>query len=464
VKQTKSLPIHVVVLAAGRSTRMKSQRNKLVHPVRGLPVLSRSLANVRQLGDVVCVVGKESPDVAEVARAAGARIVVQDPPKGTGHALMVAREALGEKPAHLLIVSGDVPLADPEALAALLRFHKDRGAIFTVLSTEPPEPGRYGRVVRRGSRLLAIAEFLDATERQLAIREINSGIYCARIPDIYRYLDRLVPDNQKGEYYLTDLVSILVKSRQPVSCMFHPAWREWLGVNTRADLAECEAILNARKVRSLQLDGVGILSAANTIIGDDVEIGPDTIVHPFTCIEGKTKIGSRCTILPFSRIVDSTLSDDVAVLGSSLIVETAIDCGVSVGPFCHLRGGSRILEGSKVGNFVEMKKTTFGPRSKAMHLSYLGDATIESEVNIGAGTITCNYDGVKKNPTHIEKGVFVGSGTELVAPVKIGRGSYVAAGSTVTEDVPPDSLAIARARQKNKVRWVEKRRKQQGHP
>ncbi len=449
----------VLVLAAGRSTRMKSEKNKLLHDLRGVPILARTLANASRIGEVTCVVGRESEEISALARSIAARIVIQDPPRGTGHAVLSTREALEKSQGDLIILNGDVPLAGEAILTAVVEFHRRHKAAFTVVSTEPPEPASYGRIIRRGNRLHAIREFADADEKTRGIREINAGIYCAKMPLIFKYLLQLKPDNQKYEYYLTDLIGILNRAHHKVVCMFHPAWRELLGINDRTDIEQCESILNLQKIRDLQKAGVGILSSATTFIDDEVSIGPDTVIHPFTCLEGKTTIGRRCCVKSFSRIVDSTLADDVTVQGSSLVVESCIENGSIIGPFCHLRGSTRILEKSKVGNFVEMKKTTFGPSSKAMHLSYLGDATIEEGVNIGAGTITCNYDGVNKNPTHIEKGVFIGSGTEIIAPLRVGEDAYVAAGSTITDDVPAGSLAIARARQVVKKGWAAERKK-----
>lgn len=437
---------------------MKSARSKLLHDLRGKPVLRRTLENARQIGPTWCVVSPGAPEIAQLARDAGASLVVQDPPLGTGHAVMAAEASLRDARGELLILNGDVPLAEAELLRRFVELHRAQRALLTVLTTEAPDPGAYGRIVRRGHRLLGISEFLDAPPRIRALREINSGVYCARMPEVFSFLRKLKNVNQKGEYYLTDLVEVINKAGRKVACMTHPQWRELLGINDRIDLEEAAAILNLRKIRSLQRSGVSILSCATTFVGDAVEIGPDTIIHPFVSIEGRSRLGANCTVMPYTRVVDSSLGEDVTVNGSSVIIESVVERGAVLGPFCHLRGSSHILPDSKVGNFVEMKKTTFGPGAKAMHLTYLGDATVERGVNVGAGTITCNYDGEKKHPTHIEEGVFVGSGTELVAPVRVGRGAYIAAGSTITEDVPAGSLAIARARQVSKEGWVEQRK------
>ncbi|MEW6368686.1 MAG: bifunctional UDP-N-acetylglucosamine diphosphorylase/glucosamine-1-phosphate N-acetyltransferase GlmU [Acidobacteriota bacterium] len=448
----------VLVLAAGRSTRMKSEKSKLLHLLRGKPILARTLVNAGEVGRVYCVVGDGADEMRAIAEEHGAQVIVQEPPLGTGHAVLCAEQSLRGRSGTLLILNGDVPLAGPEILSSLVAFHVARRCDLTVLSTRPPDPGRYGRIVRRGSDLEAIVEYLDASARVRAVGEINAGIYCARIPAVFPYLHKLTNKNEKREYYLTDLVAVLRRARRKVACMFMPAWRELLGINDRTDLDEAEAILNRGKIRALQREGVSVRSSCNTFIGDDVSIAPDTTVHPFSIIDGKTRIGRHCVIMPFTRVVDSTLGDRVTVLGSSLIVDSVIEGGSTVGPFCHLRGRTRILRDSKVGNFVEMKKTAFGPASKAMHLTYLGDATVGEAVNVGAGTITCNYDGVSKNPTHVERGVFIGSGTELVAPVRVGEGAYVAAGSTITEDVPAGSLGIARARQITKEGWAARRK------
>ncbi|MBI2839745.1 MAG: bifunctional UDP-N-acetylglucosamine diphosphorylase/glucosamine-1-phosphate N-acetyltransferase GlmU [Acidobacteria bacterium] len=452
---------HVLVLAAGRSTRMKSSRSKLLHLLREKPLLRHTLENARQAGIVTCVVGRDAGGIADLASECGARIVVQDPPRGTGHAVMAAEESLRGVRGDLLILNGDVPLATIDLLRAFMSFHQHEKATLSVLGTRPPDAAAYGRMVRRGTRLMAITEYLEAGDKARAIQDVNAGIYCARVPDIFPFLKKVGNRNEKGEYYLTDLVGVLNRARRKVCCMIHPAWRELLGVNDRADLEEAEGILNRRKICDLQREGVTVMSGATTFVGDRVQIGPDSVIHPFCSIEGRTTIGSECLILPYSRIVDSSLADRVIVNGSSQIVESIIEDGASVGPFCHLRGSTRVQSGSKVGNFVEMKKTSFGPASKAMHLTYLGDATVEEGVNVGAGTITCNYDGVSKHPTHIGKGVFIGSGTELVAPVEVSDGAYVAAGSTITENVPPGSLAIARARQTVKAGWAEKRKRRE---
>lgn len=452
--------LHVVILAAGKGTRMKSSLPKVAHLLAGRPVIDHVVRAGSALAPTTTtvVVGHGAD---EVRRALGnwpdARFVVQSPQLGTGHALLQAESVLAGRKGTVLLLYGDVPLLTTTTLQRLLEHHRGSRAALTVLTTELDDPYGYGRIVREKGRIARIVEERDASSEERAIHEINSGIYAIEVEGLFEGLRALAADNDQDEYYLTDLVAAYVREGRRVETAGVEDPTELRGINTRVDLADLTGVLLDHTRRRLMLAGVTLEDPASAAIDIDVEIGQDTIISPNVSLTGATRIGTGCRIGPGTRITESTIGNDVTVLDHSVIVQSTVADGCRVGPFAHLRPDSRMAEGARVGNFVELKKTTLGPGSKANHLSYLGDATIGANVNVGAGVITCNYDGASKNETRIEDDVFVGSDSQLVAPVTVGAGAYIAAGSTVTDDVPPGSLAVARSRQTNKDGWAARR-------
>jgi bifunctional UDP-N-acetylglucosamine pyrophosphorylase/glucosamine-1-phosphate N-acetyltransferase len=406
------------------------------------------------------VVGHEAEEVRGAFARPGLTFIEQKEQLGTGHALLVARAALECCPSSTLaVVVGDTPLLRAETLRALVEAHGKARAAATILSTRLENPQGYGRIVRaRDGRVHAIVEEKVCTPAQKKIQEINSGILCFSLAKLLEHVGALSDRNAQREYLLTDLVEIFNRHRLKVMAFPVADAREVLGVNDRVELAQMERVLRLRKAEALMREGVTIVNPECTYIDDQVEVGCDTVIEPGVSLLGKTRVGSACLLRPYSTITDSILSDRVTVRPCCMINSCEIGSDVILGPFAHLRDGAVIEQDARIGNFVEVKKSRVGRGTKAWHLTYLGDATLGERVNVGAGTITCNYDGEKKNPTQIEDGVFVGSGSMLVAPVRIGRNSYVAAGSTITEDVPPDSLALGRARQTNKEDWARTRR------
>ncbi|HYX70077.1 MAG TPA: bifunctional UDP-N-acetylglucosamine diphosphorylase/glucosamine-1-phosphate N-acetyltransferase GlmU [Terriglobales bacterium] len=460
----------VAILAAGMGTRLKSQHPKVLHQIAGRPLLQYVIEAATALvppADVFAVIGHEAERVRAAVAASGVQFVVQQPQRGTGHALMVAREAL-QKYDHVLVLSGDVPLIRPATITRVRDFHLAKDAAMTILTAEPPDPTGYGRVLRRlrGLRpaddVLAIVEQKALTPEQRDLREINSGIYAFAARPLFAHLDQLGTDNAHHEFYLTDMAALLAKAKETVVALKAEDAGEVLGINTRAELARLDALLRERKCAQLMEAGVTIYRPETCTIDAAVEAGADTVLEPFVQLLGSTRVGANCRIRSYSVISDSQLADGVEVRPGCIIEGSRLAAGAVIGPYAHLRPGSEIGEGAHVGNFVETKKARLGKGSKANHLTYLGDAEIGDGVNVGAGTITCNYDGAQKHKTLIEDGAFIGSDTTLVAPVKVGRGSYIGAGSSITDDVPPDSLAIARARQINKEGWAAKKRAERG--
>jgi bifunctional UDP-N-acetylglucosamine pyrophosphorylase/glucosamine-1-phosphate N-acetyltransferase len=456
-----------VVLAAGRGTRMKSARSKVLHQALGAPLLEHVLRTVRALpvDPVTVVVGHQAEAVEAAFAGRGLRFVRQDPPRGTGHAIMVARDEIAAHPAKtLLVVSGDVPLLRPETLLSLLNVHESSRAAATLLTVELPEPGAYGRVLRGTDGLVrAIVEARDASDEERRVREINAGIYAFDVALLLPLLSGLQPQNDQAEYYLTDVVGLLRSAGRSVHALKTADPTEALGVNTLAELAEVSRLLRERRVAELMAAGVTLEDPGSTQVGLDVVVEPDAVLRPYTILEGRTRIAGGAVVGPFVRLLDAEIGAGAQVLDHCLLRECVVGAGASIGPFAHIRPESHVGARAKVGNFVELKKTRLGEGSKAPHLSYLGDATIGPRANIGAGTITCNYDGQTKSPTEIGAGAFVGSNGTLVAPVKIGAGSYVGAGSVITEDVPDGALALGRGRQVVKPGWAEaraRRRKQ----
>jgi len=449
---------HVLILAAGKGTRMKSSRPKVLHHVAGAPMIDYVLETAAAIGAETrtLVVGHEADRVRTALGAhADLRFVLQEPQLGTAHAAIQAEPLFSGVKGTLVLLSGDVPLLAPATLRALVDCHDRAGAAATVLTAVVDDPTGYGRIVRDRADVVRIVEHRDASAAEREIREINSGIYAFDLEPLFPALRQIATDNAQGEYYLPDLIGIYRRAGRRVAALAVERPDEILGINTRAELAAMSARVWAARRAALMTGGVTLEDPSTTYVDAGVVVGADTVIKPNVTLLGRTRVGSGTTIHSGVRIVDSELADGVTVLDHCLVVGARIAQGAAVGPFAHIRPDTEICANAKIGNFVELKKTRMGAGSKANHLAYLGDATIGEKVNIGAGTITCNYDGVRKNPTVIEDEVFIGSDSQLVAPVTIGRGAYVAAGSTITKDVPPDALGIARGRQENKEGWAK---------
>ena len=453
----------VVIMAAGKGTRLKSQLPKVLHEVGGKPLLEhviRAAVRLVPAKDVYAIIGHEADRVRAAMEHTGVNFVLQSEPQGTGHALMMAREALAGYD-HVLVLSGDAPLITPETIGRLRNFHLERQAAMTLLSADLEHPTGYGRVLRKSGRsaeVQAIVEEKAASPGQKKIREINSGFYIFAVKELYANIGQLSTANAHGEYYLTDMAAVLRRARQRVVAFKTADATEVLGGNTRFELAAIDEQMRLAKCRRLMADGVTVFSPASCVIDPDVQIALDTVIEPYVQLLGKTRIGSASRVRSYCVIQDSEIGDGVTVLPGCVMNGARIAAGATVGPYSHLRPGSEIGEGAHVGNFVETKKVKLGKGSKANHLTYLGDAEIGAGVNIGAGTITCNYDGVNKHRTVIEDGVFIGSDSTLVAPVRVGKGAYVGAASCITDDVPEDALAVARARQIVKKGWAGEKR------
>ncbi len=451
-----------VIMAAGKSTRMKSRLPKPLHRLCGKPLLSYLLDACRSAGvsRTIVVVGHEAERVQEAFRGQ-CEFALQEEQLGTGHAVMSAKPLLEGYAGDLLVLPGDTPLIDGETLRQLAEHHRSSGAVATLLSAVlPHDAGMYGRVLRDSNgKVLGVVEAKDASPEQLAVREINTSIYCFQTPALFDALQEVRPDNAQGEYYLTDVIELFTRQGDKVEAVIADDWQVTLGVNTRVELADVASRLRKRILENLMLSGVTIVDPTNTYIDVDVQIGQDTIIHPNTFILGNTTIGEECEIGPMARIEDSRIGNRTTVLASQ-VVESRLGDGVRVGPFANLRPGTVVGNGTKIGDFVEVKNAIIEENVSMAHLTYVGDAEVGANTNIGAGTITCNYDGKRKHRTVIGKGCFIGSHATLIAPVQIGDGAYVAAASPITEDVPPDSLAIARCRQVVKEEWAKRRREQ----
>ena len=439
--------LQVLILAAGLGTRMKSRRAKVLHELGGLPLITHVVRTANTLDpEAICVVvGHQAEEVEKaVLDAVGekASFVLQAKQRGTGDAVGSARSLLENSDALLVVLYGDMPLIRAETLRKLIEHHRETNAACSILSVEMQNPTGYGRIVRGEDGSFArIVEQRDATAEQRQIREINSGIYCFDARELFQALRRVEPANDQGEYYLTDVAEIILSTGRTVSVYVHNDAREVAGVNTRAELAEFENLLRRNTIRRLMLDiGVTFIDPSHAYVGPDVQIGPDCIIHPNVSIEGQSVIGEGCVIRSGARITNSRLGDNVTIKDHSIIVDSEIGANCSVGPFAHLRMNATLEDKATVGNFVEVKKSRLKRGVKAMHLTYLGDATIGERPNIGAGTVTCNYDGTHKHETIVEDDVKIGSDTMLVAPVTVGARSMTGAGSVVTKDVPPDSL------------------------
>jgi bifunctional UDP-N-acetylglucosamine pyrophosphorylase/glucosamine-1-phosphate N-acetyltransferase len=458
-------------MAAGKGTRLKSKHPKVLHEIGGKPILAHVIATAKKIAsaqDIFVIIGHEAERVREAVAGTGVNFVLQAEQRGTGHALMVAREALsggGNKYDQIIVLSGDAPLITADTIRQLSEFHAAQEASMTLLSADLDDPFGYGRVVRKGagggSEVQAIVEEKSATPQQKKIREINSGFYAFAGPALYEHIDQLSTKNAHGEYYLTDMAGVFHRAHKKVVAIKTSDAGEVLGSNTRAEMMDLDARLRLAKCRELLAQGVTIFYPHTCVIDSDVEVGADTVIEPFVQLLGKTRVGADCRIRSYSVITNSVIGNRVTVRPGTIMEDSRAGEGAVLGPYSHLRPGSEVGEGAHVGNFVETKKIKLGKGSKANHLTYLGDAEIGEGVNIGAGTITCNYDGVNKHTTVIEDGVFIGSDSTLVAPVKIGRGAYVAAASCITDDVPPDALAFGRARQSVKEGWARQKREAQ---
>jgi len=452
----------VVIMAAGKGTRLKSRRPKVLHEIGGKPLLGYVIAAASQIvapGDIFAVVGHQAERVKAAVAATGIRFVEQADQRGTGHAIQCAGEAIAGYE-HVLVLSGDVPLIQAETIEKLWQFHQDHGAAMTILSAVPDEAFGYGRVVRESAESVEVAAIVEQkalTAEQAKIREINSGIYAFRTATLLKHLGRLSANNAHGELYLTDMAGLLRAAGERVVAVEAEEAAEVLGANTIAELVDLDASVRAATASRLMGAGVTIFRPETCVIDAEVEVAPDTVIEPFVQLLGRTRIGSDCLIRSYTVIENCTLGDRVLVRQGCVLGESTVEEGAKIGPFAHLRPGSEIGEDAHVGNFVETKKARLGKGAKANHLTYLGDAEVGEGSNIGAGVITCNYDGVYKHPTRIGKGVFVGSDSTLVAPVNIEDGAYIGAGSCITRDVPAGALAVGRAHQITKAGWVAAR-------
>jgi bifunctional UDP-N-acetylglucosamine pyrophosphorylase/glucosamine-1-phosphate N-acetyltransferase len=459
----KTPRIAVAIMAAGKGTRLKSKYPKVLHEVGGKPLLAHVIAAAKKLvpaQDVYAIIGYEAALVRKAVEATGVQFVVQEQQRGTGHTLMVAQQALAPYD-HVIVLSGDAPLITPETIERLRDFHIQKNAAMTLLSAELENPTGYGRILRKSPQsdeVKAIVEEKSANLQQKKIREINSGFYAFAVKPLYANIAKLKTTNVHGEYYLTDMAEVFAKTKGKVMALSTPNPAEILGSNTRAEMMEIDELIRLAKCRELMTAGASIFYPQTCVIDAEVEVGPDTVIEPFVQLLGRTRIGSECRIRSYSVIQNSEIGDRVTVRPGSILDEARVAADAVIGPYSHLRPGSEIGEGAHVGNFVETKKIKLGKKSKANHLTYLGDAEIGDGVNVGAGTITCNYDGVNKHKTEIGDGVFVGSDSTLVAPVKIGKGAYIGAASCITEDIPEDSLGLGRAKQITKEGWAKKKR------
>jgi bifunctional UDP-N-acetylglucosamine pyrophosphorylase/glucosamine-1-phosphate N-acetyltransferase len=453
----------VVIMAAGKGTRLKSQRPKVLHEIGGKPLLTHVIAAASQIvapGEIYAVIGHQAEKVRSAVAATGVHFVEQSEQLGTGHTIQCAREAI-KGYENILVLSGDVPLIRLETIAELWQFHQAQKAAMTILTAAPDDPTGYGRVLRKSldsPEVEAIVEQKALTAEQRKIREINSGIYAFKTAPLLAHLDKLNTDNANKEVILTDMAGLLRRAGERVVAIQAADAVEVLGANTIAELVALDATLRLRAANRLMAAGVTIYRPESCTIDAGVEVAADTVIEPFVQLLGATHIGGDCLIRSYSVIENCTLGNGVLVRQNCVLAESTIANGAKIGPFAHLRPGSEIGEEAHVGNFVETKKARLGKGAKANHLTYLGDADVGAGSNIGAGTITCNYDGVNKHKTTIGKDAFVGSDSTLVAPVTVGDGAYIGAGSCITKDVPADSLAVSRASQVVKEGWAAARR------
>jgi bifunctional UDP-N-acetylglucosamine pyrophosphorylase/glucosamine-1-phosphate N-acetyltransferase len=456
-------PINVVILAAGLGTRMKSKRAKVLHRAGGLTLVEHvvnAASGITPSERVTVVVGSQAEQVKASLAHTGVHFVEQKEQKGTGHALLMCRDALASQGGLVVVTYGDGPLLSRATLQQLVDRQASSNAAATLITTRLADPAGYGRIIQgQDGEVQAIVEQKAATPQQLAIPLINSGIYCFRADLLWKHISEIGTDNPAREYYLTDIVEILNHAGHKVTALEVSDSQELLGINTRAELAVVDKIFRDRKVRELMLEGVTIEKPETVTIDCPVRIGADSVVGPFAQILGRTEIGEDCRVGACSIVENSKLADRVQVAPFTSIADSQVEAEAKIGPFARLRDGNRVGARARIGNFVELKNTKFGAGAKANHLAYLGDAEIGDETNIGAGTITCNYDGAQKHRTQIGKDAFVGSNSTLVAPIQIGEGSYIGAGSVITDPVPEKALALGRARQVVKEGWAAKRKK-----
>jgi bifunctional UDP-N-acetylglucosamine pyrophosphorylase/glucosamine-1-phosphate N-acetyltransferase len=458
----------IAIMAAGKGTRLKSKRPKVLHEIGGRALLLHVIAAAETIvspDHIYCIIGHEADRVRASVAPTGVRFVLQEQQRGTGHALQMVKAYFALSgdplPEHLLVLSGDVPLIRPETIAAIRDIHLAERAAMTILTAVPADPTGYGRVLRstpHGPEVTAIVEQKSLTPDQLATPEINSGIYCFRTRTLFDKLDLLDTNNAHGEFYLTDVAAMLVADGDRVVAVKADSVDEVLGANTIAEMMHLDAAMRMETAKRLMANGVTIFRPETCVIDAAVTIASDTVIEPYVQILGPTRIGSDCRIRSYSVIQHSTIGDNVTIRNGCILDQAVVNNGAILGPYAHLRPDSNIGENAHIGNFVETKKVTMGKGSKANHLNYLGDAVIGAGVNVGAGAITCNYDGVHKHLTTIGDNVFVGSDSTLVAPITIGNGAYIAAGSCITEDVPPDALALGRSRQTTKPNWAANKR------
>jgi bifunctional UDP-N-acetylglucosamine pyrophosphorylase/glucosamine-1-phosphate N-acetyltransferase len=452
----------ILILAAGKGTRLKSSLAKVLHAAGGRVLVEHVVRSCEPLGAkrIIAVIGHQAEKVAEVVAPYEVETVVQQPQNGTGHALLVAKREIGNAK-YVVVLPGDAPLVRTETLRGLINKHKKGAAAATILTAVLADPSGYGRILRKsGDTVAAIIEESQLTAEQRELNEINSSIYCFTAAKLWPALAQVKPNNHHHEIYLTDAIAVLNANGETVMAEIAPDAREALGCNTRADLAGVDRTFREWKRDELMNDGVTIQLPETVLIDPDVTAGEDCVIEPCVQLLGKTKIGTRCTIKTGSVLHDTVLGDDVTIEPHCVITKSRIDSGVIAGPFARMRPESHVKKGARVGNFVELKKSVIGEGSKVPHLSYVGDTRIGTKSNIGAGTITCNYDGFSKHPTTIGNRVFIGSDSTLIAPVRIGDGAYVAASSAITDNVPADALGIARGKQVNKPGWASKKRRE----
>lgn len=442
----------VLILAAGKGTRMKSRLCKVLHPVAGRPMIAYVVDAVRTAGlsNIAVVVGHQADEVRNVLHDDEIEFVVQEPQLGTGHAVAAAHGVMDGFSGNVLILCGDVPLITPSTIDGFIRYHEQQASLLTVLTTFPPDPSGYGRIIRRDDGSVdRIVEEKDATNDEKAVGEVNTGIYLVDCTLLYQLLERITPNNAQREYYLTDIVKEGVKDSITVHGHVLPDSTQTVGVNTRTELARVSTHIWDQRREELMKSGVTLLDPSSVYVDTQVIVGEDTVIHPLVSLSGDTRIGEECVIESVVTIMNSRIGNNVRILQGSRLDRAVVEDNTTIGPMANLRPETTIGRNARIGNFVEVKKSVIGDGTKAAHLTYLGDSVIGEDVNIGCGTITCNYDGKKKHPTFIGNRCFIGSDVQLVAPVEVGSGSIVGAGSTITRDVPPNSLAVSRVKQRN---------------
>lgn len=447
------MKLKTLILAAGKGTRMKSELPKVIHEVNGIPMISKiiKVLEILKPEENILILGHKKEEVLKVV-GEDADYVVQTEQFGTGHAVLQAKDKLEDYDGDVMVLCGDTPLLREETLEELYKFHRDTDSVTTILTSIYDNPFGYGRIVKENGLVKAIVEEKEADAEIKKIKEVNAGVYCFKGRELFDALSKITNNNEKGEYYLTDVIGIQVGEGKKVQSFVLNDNIEILGVNSKVELAQASKVLRDRKNIELMEKGAILIDPSAVYVEEDVKVGRDTVIYPGAILQGKTVIGDNCQILGTTRIIDSTLGDNIKV-ESSVIEESILEEGVTVGPFAHLRPKSHLKEKVHIGNFVEIKKSTLEKGVKAGHLTYLGDAQIGEDTNIGAGTITCNYDGKNKFKTVVGKNSFIGSDSMLVAPVIIGENALVGAGSVITKDVPDNSLAVSRSKQIIKNDW-----------